>query len=46
MPNHPDHQEFLERMQDPRLLDPIVLLGDLQPFVGKAPEEQRQFASW
>lgn len=34
LPTHPDHAEFLERMQDPRLLDPIAFLGDLVPFVG------------
>lgn len=32
-PTHPDHPDFLRRMTDPRLLDPIVLLGDLQDFV-------------
>lgn len=46
LPSHPDHAEFLAQMQDPRLQDPIVLLGDLQPFVGAEPAEQRQFASW
>jgi len=34
LPTHPDHAEFLDRMQDPRLLDPIAFLGDLLPFVG------------
>lgn len=33
LPSHPDHSDFLERMQDDRLRDPIVLLGDLHEFV-------------
>ena len=33
MPSHPDHQDFVESMQDPRLRDPIVTLGDLLAFV-------------
>lgn len=30
--DHPDHADFLARMKDPRLLDPIVWLADLQEF--------------
>lgn len=41
--HHPDHADFLERMQDPRLLDPMVLLGDLHPFVAAPAEQHRQF---
>lgn len=37
LPTHPDHAEFLDRMQDPRLLDPIAFLGDLLPFVKTTP---------
>jgi len=43
LPSHPDHQHFLECMQDVRLSDPIVLLGDLQDFVVRAPEVYRTF---
>jgi sulfatase maturation enzyme AslB (radical SAM superfamily) len=38
-PDHPEHAAFLEAMRDPRLYDPIVLLGDLLEF---APEDARQ----
>ena len=34
LPGHPDHAAFLASMRDPRLLDPMVLLGDLEVFVG------------
>jgi hypothetical protein len=37
--SHPEHEEFLRQMQDPRLRDPMVLLGDLDGFV----EEHRNF---
>jgi hypothetical protein len=33
---HPQHGEFLEAMQDPRLRRPSVTLGDLQPFVDRS----------
>jgi len=33
LPRHPDHDDFVRRMADPRLRDPIVLLGDLDGFV-------------
>jgi len=36
LPTHPQHADFVARMQDPRLLDPIVLLGDLDGFVAGA----------
>jgi hypothetical protein len=39
LPGHPDYEEFLEYMQDPRLRDPMVLLGDLSPFVKPADAE-------
>ena len=35
LPDHPEHQLFLEAMQDPRLQDSMVLLGDLTDFVGE-----------
>jgi len=35
MATHPEFSEFVRVMQDPRLLDPIVILGDLAPFVGR-----------
>ncbi len=35
MPSHPRHQEFLDHMRDPRLLDPISFLLDLSQY---APE--------
>ena len=41
--SHPEHEEFLQHMQDPRLRDPIVLLGDLHPFVEVPVEEHRKF---
>jgi hypothetical protein len=37
---HEDYEEFVRRMQDPRLRDPMVVLGDLQPFV-EVPTEAR-----
>jgi sulfatase maturation enzyme AslB (radical SAM superfamily) len=43
LPGHPDYEDFLARMQDPRLVDPIVLLGDLQDFVSEAPRSHRTF---
>ena len=36
LPGHPQHLEFLEAMQDSRLRQPAVTLGDLQPFVSIA----------
>ena len=46
LPTHADHIEFLDRMQDDRLLDPIVLLGDLSPFVrAEIESERRKFAA-
>jgi MoaA/NifB/PqqE/SkfB family radical SAM enzyme len=35
---HEEHDAFLRHMQDPRLREPMVVLGDLQPFV-EAPIE-------
>jgi MoaA/NifB/PqqE/SkfB family radical SAM enzyme len=40
---HAEHGEFLRHMQDPRLRDPMVLLGDLHPFVQTRVEEHRKF---
>jgi hypothetical protein len=34
MPTHPEYSQFVRVMRDPRLLHPIVILGDLSPFVG------------
>lgn len=36
MPSHPQHADFLNAMQDPRLQDPIVGLHDLSGFVQAA----------
>lgn len=33
LPSHPDHAAFLEAVQDPRLRDPIVMLGDISAFL-------------
>lgn len=33
MPSHPQHADFLEAMQDPRLRDPIACLHDLSDFM-------------
>ncbi len=33
--SHPDHQEFLAAMADPRLRDPMVIKGDLEEFIPK-----------
>ncbi|MEO0464188.1 MAG: radical SAM protein [Pseudomonadota bacterium] len=33
-PSHPEYADFIAAMQDERLLDPIVMLGDLREFVG------------
>jgi sulfatase maturation enzyme AslB (radical SAM superfamily) len=33
LPIHDDHADFLACMRDPRLRDPIVLLGDLEEFL-------------
>lgn len=32
VPGHPEYDSFVEAMRDPRLRDPIVLLGDLEDF--------------
>ena len=46
VPSHTEHDAFLDAMQDPRLLDPMVLLGDLSPFVRTHAEgERRKFTS-
>lgn len=42
-PSHADHAEFVTRMADPRLRDPMVLLGDLHEFLAPA-EDHRAFA--
>jgi sulfatase maturation enzyme AslB (radical SAM superfamily) len=42
-PSHPEYQAFLAAMADPRLRDPMVLLGDLHEFVVPA-EGHRAFA--
>jgi hypothetical protein len=34
--DHPQHGEFLEAMRDPRLRQPIVMPGDLQPFLDRS----------
>lgn len=42
-PSHPEYADFIAAMQDPRLRDPMVLLGDLHEFIHDAPEEHRSF---
>ena len=44
MPSHPDHADFLAHMQDPRLRDPMVVLGDLHAFVREQITGHRAFA--
>jgi len=34
--SHPEHAAFLAAMQDPRLRDPMVILGDLHEFINKS----------
>jgi sulfatase maturation enzyme AslB (radical SAM superfamily) len=41
--SHDAHADFLQHMQDRRLRDPMVLLGDLHPFVEAPVEEHRRF---
>lgn len=41
--SHAEHDAFLQHMQDPRLRDPMVLLGDLHPFVEAPAGEHRKF---
>ncbi|NIJ08126.1 hypothetical protein FHS31_001736 [Sphingomonas vulcanisoli] len=42
LPGHPDYDEFIELMQDERLRDPAVLLGDLHNFVRVPVEGHRR----
>lgn len=41
MPSHPEYADFLTEMQDQRLLDPMVRLGDLGEFVGMEAPRRR-----
>lgn len=43
LPSHPDYAEFLQQMADPRLRDPMVLLGDLHEFIKDPIEGHRSF---
>jgi len=43
LPEHPEHRAFVEKMQDPRLRDPMVLLGDLTGFVREPGPQHRAF---
>jgi len=43
LPFHPDHHDFQARMHDPRLQDPIVLLGDLESFLPDGATCQRKY---
>lgn len=36
MPSHPEYGRFLEAMRDPRLRDPIVAPGPMQPFIDES----------
>lgn len=42
IPGHPDYAEFIDLMQDDRLRDPMVLLGDLHNFVREPIEHHRK----
>lgn len=43
MPSHPDHDNFIQAMQDERLRDPMVMLGDLNEFLAEPVETIRAF---
>lgn len=43
VPGHPEFPAFLEAMRDPRLYDPMVLLGDLVEFAPEGCEQARAF---
>lgn len=43
LPAHREHAEFLAAMQDPRLRDPMVLLGDMVEFLPADFTPQRSF---
>ncbi|WP_114950861.1 SPASM domain-containing protein [Sphingosinicella terrae] len=45
LPEHPDHQDFLQQMRDPRLRDPIVLPGDLKAFIWSEGREKEAAAA-
>ena len=42
-PDHPEHAAFLDAMRDPRLYDPIVMLGDLAEFAPEGATLARAF---
>lgn len=43
MPSHPEHSEFVDAMQDERLRDPMVMLGDLNGFLAEPLTTTRAF---
>jgi hypothetical protein len=43
VPGHPEHHAFVDAMRDPRLYDPIVLLGDLVEFAPEGAKQARVF---
>lgn len=43
LPSHPEHDAFLRQMEDARLRDPMVMLGDLHEFVSGPIEGHRAF---
>lgn len=43
-PSHPEHAAFLAAMHDPRLMEPMVLLGDLEAFLPAREEPRRAYA--
>ncbi|MEP2987763.1 MAG: radical SAM protein [Parasphingorhabdus sp.] len=43
MPSHPDHGAFIDAMQDERLRDPMVMLGDLNEFLADPVTATRAF---
>lgn len=43
MPSHPEYSDFIEAMQDERLRDPMVMLGDLNEFLAEPVTETRAF---
>lgn len=43
MPSHPEYDAFIEVMQDKRLRDPMVMLGDLAEFIDEPLAVSRAF---
>lgn len=43
LPVHPDYADLLKQINDPRLRDPIVMLGDLESFLPGGEGSHRKF---